>query len=151
MNLTGRMRYLTAEAKARELAAWGEVRKAGIPAGNQAGKGYPDPNILSWCDRLNALPGICTLQSCSGHLPRNGDPGPHPGHLWLHLSEPMARAFSRRAFKLARQDGIEEVSCQFKEWGQEIVSLVFAGDDRGLLASSMDRITSFFEALSDSG
>lgn len=77
------MRYLTQKAKARELAAFQELRKKGAPAGNQAGRGYPDPDILPWCDRLNALEGLCTLQSCAGHTPRNGDPGPHPGHLWI--------------------------------------------------------------------
>ncbi len=38
-----------------------------------------------------------------------------------------------REDELAQEDGLEEVAVRFAPWGQEIVSLTFAGNDRGAL------------------
>lgn len=88
-------RWLTDDEKETTLSYWHHTRdvvpetwevKAQFVAG---GYGWPDPAIHPWCDRLNAIEGVCTVSSCVGHaidlatLPgRYGD-----GHLWLRLAE----------------------------------------------------------------
>jgi hypothetical protein len=131
--------YLTAPAKRRELATWERLKAAG---GDRVG--CPDPAIYPLCDRLNAIPDVCTLQSCAGHI-RNGYY--ESGHLWLWLSQSLSRRFDRTALALAKRQGIDRVERIYTGWGQEITSLTFAGEERGLLAASSTVIAEFFESL----
>ena len=55
-------RHLSADEKAKILTVWREQQQTGA-----AGHGDPDPDMIPWCEKLNALPGVCTVQSCSGH------------------------------------------------------------------------------------
>ncbi len=59
-------RYLTREEKGRELAAWRELREKGAPAGNQAGRGYPDPDILPWCPLAGEKRLAGRIRKCCG-------------------------------------------------------------------------------------
>jgi hypothetical protein len=72
-----------------------------------------------------------------------------PGHFWLWLSEPMSREFDRRAFELAAVPSIELVRREYREWGQEIVSITFAGAERDLLPESCQAIVRFFHSCSE--
>lgn len=139
-------RWLTPEEKAREVGAWDAVKGQDVPE-DSGGRGFPDPDMVPWCDRLNALPGVCTVQSCAGH--RRADGYMSSGHLWVRLDEGMAQAFDRRALDLAAHDYIEEVARVYKPWGAEVASITFAGNERNLLPTSMGTILRFFATLAE--
>ena len=138
-------RWLSTSEKKKELADW-ECHKAASPrpAGDPGGHGYPDPEMILWCDRLNAIPGICTLQSCSGHGP-DEQGYRSSGHLWLRMSEPLAHTFHRRAFELSEHPAMERVSLIYQSWGHEVVELVFRGVADGMLDESMSVIARWLE------
>lgn len=139
-------RYLTDAAKAEALAEWERLKASPRPLDDPGGLGLPDPEIIPYVDALNAIEGVCTLQSCSGHREDRSRGVDAPGHLWLWLSEPMSRAFDRRAFELASSPMLEAVRRDYSEWGQEIVSLTFAGAERDLLPESGQSIIRFFHS-----
>lgn len=163
-------RHLTPEAKVRELLAWERARTeflAGPPPDRFiGGHGYHDPPIFPHVDALNAIDGVCTLQSCSGHrctaashcswcaentdITAGGDEGAHvsSGQLWLWLSGRMSRRFHQRVFYLAMQPLVEKVSVHYHVEGKEIVDLVFRGHGTGELDSAMRVIVPFFQELS---
>lgn len=134
-------RYLTPAAKTAEIRQWNTIRNAAVGI---AGAGTPDAEIAPWCDRLNALPGVCTLQSCAGH--ENGERG-RSGHLWLWLDEARARALHKRAFELARRSEIERLSVIYQPWGQEILEVVLQGSPDGQLEHSIEIVLLFLESL----
>lgn len=138
-------RWLTPAEKAETLRAW-ETTKRESPVVDRGGAGYPDPTIVPWCDRINGLPGVCTLQSCAGHLKDGGIL--HSGHLWLKLSEQVSAEFRQAAFELAGSPGIERVEMIFQPSGEEVASVTFQGDEHDLLQSSMGTIMSFLEEVS---
>ena len=140
-------RYLTPAAKAQELALWQATKATPRPPGDLAGRGYPDPEIVPLVDALNELPGLCTLQSCSGHPEGSREPG--PGHLWLWLDRETSAAFDERAFELAKLSVVDSVSKLYQQWGQEVTVIVFRGSDSGLLADSMRELLKFFEKLTN--
>lgn len=132
-------RYLTSGLKQSILPPW-EREKV-----NSLGRhGSPDLEIIPLCDALNALPGVCTLQSCAGH--KEGSRF-ICGHLWLVLDESTSHAFEQRAFELAYHENIEWLSKVYSSWGQEVVCIEFLGNERGLLQASMEIILRFFESL----
>jgi hypothetical protein len=103
--------------------------------------------MLPWCDRLNAIPGVCTLQSCAGHAASDGGVIA-PGHLWVWLDRETSDAFDANAFHLAvKTRYIERVAKEYTAWKQEVASITFAGNERGLLHYSMSIILAFFESL----
>lgn len=63
------------------------------------------------------------------------------------MSRPKSRAFDRRAFELASQRLMERVQKIYGEWGREITSLTFAGEERDQLAESGDLILRFLRSL----
>ena len=133
-------RYLTEPAKKKELAAWEETL-TNLPAIGEedaGGQGFPDRAIVSWCDQLNSLSGVCSLQSCAGH--------PSPGHLWLWLSERVSCEFEKRVFELACLPRIDRVERIYQPWGQEVTSIAFCGSVDGALAL----ILSFLRELAPS-
>lgn len=130
------MRYLSRSEKDKILANWSiEI---------QLGK--PDPDIINLCNELNKIPGICTIQSCSGHF-RNGYR--ECGHLWLRLMEDFNKKFVKRAFMLSSANGIERVSTIYSSWGEEIVNIEFEGNERPSpnysLNRSIENILEFFK------
>jgi hypothetical protein len=139
-------RYLTSAGKDAALKVYADHRETLItPLDDRGGRGFPDTDIVPWCDRLNAMPGVCTLQSCAGH---RRDGYLTSGHLWLWLAPDVCEAFRRRAFELARlSPPIERVTTRYAAWGQEIACVEFAGNERDRLAESMRVILAFFSDL----
>ncbi len=135
-------RYLTPEGKAAVLAEWGATLAA---LHGQTGPGVPDPAIVPWCTRLNAMEGVCTLQSCAGHVERDGTRT--AGHLWLWLDMRRSQEWNRRAHELAATPGVERVARLYSPWGQEVHEVWFEGEERGRLTSSLAAITSFVARL----
>lgn len=136
-------RYLTPAEKAQEIERWMRLRAEAERDGftgesdRKGGHGYVDRGVLALTDALNAIEGVCTLQSCEGHEYSNGD-GTRTsgaGGIWIWLDEPLARAFYRRASDLAEEPSIEQVALL---WGRgrsrEIIDLIFAGGVEHLTA-----------------
>jgi hypothetical protein len=161
-----RMRYMTQAAKVEELLAWEAAKRARAenpPTTFTGGLGYPDPEMFAWCDRLNALSRLCTLQSCAGHrctpalqcsyceseAARTGfDPDAHVwnGQLWLWPDEKLGRWFQHAAPELAALPGIEKVSVFWHVEGREIIDIQFEGAGHGKLGATVGGIIcAFFE------
>lgn len=114
------------------------------PCGDLAGRGWPDPEIIPLCDALNALPGVCTLQSCAGHAAGSRHrPNGEFGLLWLWLDEGTSQELDRFGNVLARLPGIETVSKRYADWGQEITAIEFDGR----FEEACKSIVIFFSAL----
>lgn len=151
-------RYLTPETKQRELVMW-EDRKAAFASGLWLGEpipthvplgglGYPDPLMYRWCDRLNKIPGVCTLQSCCGH---EVDGTHYPGQLWLWLDKGMAQAVYPHIFTLLEHRCMEGVRTLYLRGGREVLDVTFHGEERGLLQPSMRHICGFFRKAACDG
>jgi hypothetical protein len=142
--MTDYITYLTPEGKAEELASW-ERHKAG--GRGKGGQGFPDDAIFPLCAELNAMPGICTLQSCAGH-PATEREHVYSGQLWLWLDRPTFWWFVQNAPQLTRcRPLIEYVEILFgRDGNRAIVNLMFAGDEQGLLSESSAIILEFFKA-----
>jgi tRNA(Phe) wybutosine-synthesizing methylase Tyw3 len=139
-------RYLSAAIKRRILTDW-ERRKRTAPSRESkdvGGSGRVDPDVVPWCDLINRIPGICTIQSCAGH--RSGK-FMHSGHLWLRLSKKKSASFDRKAFELSSWNEIESVSRVYSSQGQEITVIAFAGNERGLFDQSMRLVHRFLELI----
>ncbi len=141
-------RHLTREAKRRELERWARLRAEHIDApglDHPSEPGHADPDIYPLCDRLNALHGVCTIQSCAGHILDDGFM--RSGHLWLWLDPATAGKFDRQAWTLAAMPAIQRVARLYLASGQEITCIEFAGNERAMLKDSADAIASFFASL----
>ncbi len=136
-------RYLDESRKAEELAYW--LRLVAEPI-SEEGPGNPDPEIIPWCEKINSIPGICTLQSCAGHVYGKRSVRVS-GHFWLWLSSEKAANFKQRAFELARVATIERISTIYQRSGQEVVSIEFRGIPDGQLENSGRAIMTFLAAL----
>ena len=148
--------YLTIEGKAAELARWAEARaeRDRLTYDPPGGCGYADPPVYRLCDRLNALPGVCTLQSCAGHTIEAADGTGtyrYPGNLWVWLGEQMSAAFHRHVYGLACDPYIERISTLHtynpERGPRSVIDIVFEGQERGGLAQSTAVIVDFFENL----
>ena len=134
------MRFLTPDSKRDILAQW-EREKQAWRVGEIKGPGEPDTDIVPCCDAINALSGICTLQSCAGH--RKGRYQTN-GHLWLWMDEVAHARFTANAFLLLNnQDYIDSVDTRFLHDGKEIAFVAFFGNERGKLDASMTFIYGF--------
>lgn len=161
-------RYLSSAAKKiAELESWEKAKAdylANPPSGFVGGHGYPDPEIFEWCDKINTIEGVCTLQSCAGHRCSQalhcahcgaytaGGVGAWPEHawsgqLWLWLDEVQSRMFHEHALELAAHPLIEKVSVFYHVEGKEIVDIVFKGTDQ--LDASMTIISQFLRNPSE--
>lgn len=129
-------RYLTREHKVAILAEW-DAKIITLPSDSAGG---PDAAVVPWCARLNAIQGVCTLQSCAGHI-ENGYL--HSGHIWLWLDQAKSVEWDRRAYELAAARTIERVTRIYSSWGQEVHCVEFQGEERGCLAESMKMIEWF--------
>ena len=131
-------RYVNALAKERVLADFSECRSQRFPVGvDQGGKGYPDPEILSFCDWINTFNGMCTLQSCTGHPPRAGQ-GASAGVLWVWLDREYTDLFRLRVYDLVQHPLIEKVQHVYARWG-EFAEIIFKGNESGQLVESLSR------------
>jgi tRNA(Phe) wybutosine-synthesizing methylase Tyw3 len=153
---TNRDGYLTPSRKRIELAYWMEVRvkRDAMTVPPIGGHGYADPEIYALTDRLNALPGVCTLQSCAGHVVDAAD-GSGPYHmrasLWLWLSGEMMKRFRAHVWELASYHQlIERVAILYlhgasAEDRREIIDITFAKGEHFEIASGL--IGDFFTRL----
>jgi hypothetical protein len=144
-------RYLTDREKVDAVADWKRLCEAlpddVPPCGDE--RGFPDPPIVAWCNEINALPGICTVQSCAGH--RRLDGTLISGHLWVRLSRDVSARFDEAALSLAAQPGIEQVSKLFGRWGAELAMITFLGSERDHLERSMRVVLRFLGELATPG
>lgn len=138
-------RFMTEEAKREELRHFQEDRSRG-PFNLPGGRGGVDPDILPLCDQLNALPGLCTLQSCAGHGETEHS-GIWPASLWLWLDERTSRSMDENAHVLANNPLMESVSKCFKPWGHVIWEIMFFGNERGRLDESGAALIDFFTEM----
>jgi hypothetical protein len=137
-------RFLSEGGKRKELAYW-ECVKRQWRSGCLRGVGEPDRDIVPWCDRFNALPGVCTLQSCAGHV-REG--AIEAAHLWIWMSEPVARNFDGDVYVLLRQrPPIDWISKHFLHDGKEIAAITFFGNERDLFGRSVELIYNFMRRV----
>jgi hypothetical protein len=136
-------RYLTPGAKAIVLARWAQTQRE-----NTQGRiGDVDPDIVPWCDAINVLQGVCTLQSCAGH--RRQPDWIESAGFWLWLDEPMSRAFDALAFELATHPLMKQVTRRYRPYGQEVVDIEACGngDGHGALGASMGVLLRFLRKL----
>ena len=140
-------RYLSPAEKVHVLAGWDARKREPRPDGDLGGRGYPDPEIFGLCNALNAIPGVCTLQSCAGH--RLGPMNLQPGHLWLRLDETLSGRFRQTVFDLLRQPTIQGIATLYHFGDREIVEIVFDGTERGAACfeRSVIEISAFFAGL----
>ena len=135
-------RYLSAPEKAETLEEW-RILLESPPI---SGPGAPDLEIVPWCEKINALVGVCTIQSCAGHGPdKRGYRS--SGHLWLRFDEQLTHRLNGRAFGLARLSAIERISIIYQPWGKEVVEIEFKGNPYGMLDESLGAILSFLRGL----
>ena len=142
-------RYLTPDEKISEMRMWAESRHLGvINVGDEhGGHGYPDAPIFALCDRLNAIEGICTVQSCAGHRVQAADgSGEHLycGQLWRRMDEERSAWMLGNAMRLALDPLIEGVALRFQDYGHEVWDVKFRGRERGTLAESSELLSRFF-------
>lgn len=140
-------RWLTDEDKAAQLYQWYKLRRGTIPDRKDlGGRGFPDRDIYDLTDQLNSIEGICTVQSCAGHLPETSDGGIYPGSLWLWMEETTQDWFREHVWELVSQDCIEQAAILYgRERTKDVVEILFAGNERGRLAESSQAILKFFK------
>lgn len=153
-------RYLTPKLKTHVLAEWKTIKQRYASSGitnPTGGRGYPDPLIFDWCDRLNRIPTLVTLQSCTGH--KVSEDHIYSGNFWLWLSEEASELFDPKAFELYEQffihpkhgnlELISEVRRFYQQYGQEVTSINFRGleESTEVFEASMNHISEFFERL----
>ena len=110
-----------------------------------------DVEMIDWCARLNAIPGVETRQSCSGH--RVGDVGKAEGlyayetngTLWFICSWMTPDV----AFALARIPTMDRVELIFFPDGDAVWDLSFAGKNKNCLAISMGAILQILSTQSN--
>ena len=147
-------RFLTEQEKAFELAAFERYqadpsnwRRQNPEA--RGGEGYIDHEVLPLCDDLNQLEGLCTIQSCCGHVNTHGYQ--YPGQLWIRLSAEMSRRFDARVSELIKQDVIQHVtklySFQEGDVPHEVIDLKFWGEPHGRMAEAHAVVAVFFWEL----
>ena len=141
-------KWLTPDEKAQHVAEWVALRQApGLDAPDRGGLGFPDPEIFELTDRLNAMVGICTVQSCAGHKPRPQS-GWYKGQLWIRPTYDVYTVFVRGAPFLERCDLIEQFSVLWKrhECGP-VIDIIFDGNETGSLDQSAEFLVEFFHIV----
>lgn len=139
--------YMTPDAKAKEMAEFRKRRKEHRPGGHLAGLGHPDLDILPYCDEINELSGMCTLQSCAGHGAHRSQ-GTYVGNLWLWMDAATSAAMDAQAMVLEGSPLIESVSKLYRS-GRVVWDLSFQGNNHepGRLEDSMRVLLPFLRAL----
>ena len=132
------------DTKAIILEEFVAARMQPIPDGNLGGRGYPDPDILPFCDWLNSFDGVYTLQSCAGHKPRNGH-GASQGRLWVWLPARASDRLRARACEFVRSP-IDQISTCYRSNG-EFLELVFQGNESGQLDKSLAALEVMFKTI----
>ena len=132
------------DTKAIILEEFTAARTQPIPDRNLGGKGYPDSDILAFCDWLNSHDRVYTLQSCAGHKPRNGH-GASQGRLWVWLPARASNRLRARACEFVRYP-IDQISICYRPNG-EFIELVFQGNESGQLEKSLAALKVLFKTI----
>lgn len=157
-------RWLTKDMKDRSLNHWRAAKASyeqakvdgSLPA-RPGGMGYPDPEIYDLCDRLNALDGICTMQSCAGHLHPDEEPGDGAmwsGELWIATTRRIQMRVITRIRDLLQHDTyIERARLIFLPDSPDVIDIIFQGMNKGslTLATSSDIIYDFMKRMAEGG
>jgi len=120
------MRYLTPDAKTSVLGEWqhriDNAPRTDLTEGCLGGHGGVDAPMIDQCAQINALPGVVTLQSCTGHV-RQSDLGQYvlPGQLWLWFDEATARVVYETITDLPAW--YEQPRLMWQASGQEVLDL----------------------------
>lgn len=122
-------RYMTPGGKAKEMAFWEKSQRESVkPEGDTGGMGYVDREIVPFCDAINKIEYVCTLQSCAGHRREHPDkPGTtyfQPAQLWLWLRRNEAKKLYSKAAGLAGRDWVDSLKIQIID-GREIADIIF--------------------------
>lgn len=156
MPLLDRLPLLTIEEKAETIAAWkvtqdefAVLARTGMASGSNlhdavemaGGRGYPDPAIYGLVERLNDIPGVVVVQSCSGHPQGPLQEYEHEtrwelsGNLWLRVSAERFELVLERAHTFVDLFTIESVSIL---WGRHergpVVDVTFHGLNKSEVA-----------------
>lgn len=151
--------HLTNKEKIKELE-YLETRIADGPhPDGQGGRGYIDLSIVPYLRRINRLNGVCTKQSCAGHIlisAADGKEYTQPGNLWLRLSGGMAVQFRHCISDFVKSPLIERVSFLYlwhddRQEVQEVVSVDFQGEGGNHFEDSMEKIVGFLIKLEQFG
>ena len=142
-----RMKYLSYAEKESILAEWA-TRRSDLSAKMDA-PGMPDLEVLPLVDYLNSLPGICTVQSCSGHhlTEHMSEGGIKPGLLWIRLDIHAARESNLHIDELLQHREIEAISLLFKRWSGPVVEILFHGKERKAFPTSERILKKFFSKI----
>lgn len=151
-------RFLTQTEKTRELLRWEELKtnllekitSGKLQQKELGGLGYPDPEVYDLCDRLNSIPSICTLQSCSGHIHRD-DLNNHmwTGALWIKPTNLIRNRFVGFAPMLLNSPDIERTSLFFHRELGDVIEIIFHGlnYNKATLRRSSNTIVKFFHSI----
>ena len=89
---------------------------------------YMDDGMVEWCDRLNAIPHVVTLQSCAGHpegeRSKTGGIGPYGASLWFRAD------FDFDAEMLADDPSIDQVAHLFGRDREPLWEVLFDGRNK---------------------
>lgn len=139
----GGSRWLTPDAKAAEMRFWkgAQIKRAFLTSPPRGGTGHADPEIYELCDVLNAMDGLCTLQSCAGHHLQAADGTGwcrHSAQLWLWLSVPVTVAFAQRVDRLALSPLVERVQTMYLPTNEGVIREVVDVRFRGMEHSALE-------------
>lgn len=140
-------RYLTEDEKARTLAQFRSV--CATAKFGEGADGWLDRDVLALCERLNALAGVCTVQSCSGH-PMSGRGPLLAGQVWIRLGDWLAAMFfdSDIVQDLASKEYIYKVARVYLPHGPEVLWIVFQADTADTFARACDAIVHALDGFS---
>ena len=133
-------------SKAVHLENFEKARRWPLPDENVAGRGYPDPDIVPFCDWLNEHDGVYTLQSCAGHKARAGH-GASQGCLWVWLDKPFQDRLRAKAGQFVGGP-IDYIAIRYVPEG-EFVELLFRGNESDQLGVSLAALKILFAAVLD--
>ena len=114
-----------------------------------------DEGLEEFIMNINKLPGVTTLQSCSGH--KQGEDGrPCNGEVWVLLSPSVERIFEGEVDEFTRHPCIESVAKLYGRGdapGFHPISIEFRGLNWSpeWLTESLDVIYNFFRKISEEG
>ena len=100
--------YLTPAEKAHTLEAW----ESG--AGESS---YADEGVRPLVARLNAIEGVCTVQSCIGHVRESREDGSRyveNGCIEMRLDESRTAAFYASMARLRAVEGVDDVAISWR-------------------------------------
>lgn len=103
--------YLTETEKSRTMQSWnGRL--------SDAADDLVDPGVRPLMDRLNRIDGVCTVQSCIGHVKLSfDDPGQRyvmNGHIEMRLDERATKAFYVGMPRLRALSGVDDVAISWR-------------------------------------